>query len=263
MRTWAELFAFSNLAFLALDIYIAHSMNAFRNPVEWLPIFFSLVSPLALAWVFRSRPRSKPDLIAGWLVGGGAVLLGAAGMIFHLQDTFFIERTVKSLVYSAPFVAPLAYVGVGCLVLLNRVEDDDSEAWAQWVLFLALGGFVGNFVLSLCDHAQNGFFLMSEWIPVGAAAVAMSFFSLALVQRDPFFLRACLIVAGLEIAVGVLGALLHLHANIFMHGQSWWERLVFGAPPFAPLLFANLALLAALGIWGKLRLLHKDQAPSL
>ena len=257
MRTWAELFAFANLAFLALDIYIAHSMNAFRNPVEWLPILFSLVSPLILASVFRARPRSKPDLIAGGLVGGGAVLLGAAGMIFHLRDSFFIERTVKSLVYAAPFVAPLAYVGVGCLVLLNRVEDDDSEAWANWVLFLALGGFVGNFVLSLCDHAQNGFFLASEWIPVGAAALGMGFFSLGLLQRDRLFLRACLLVAGLETVVGVLGALLHLHANILMHGQSWWDRLVYGAPPFAPLLFANLALLAVLGIWGKLRLAGK------
>jgi len=38
--------------------------------------------------------------------------------------------------------------------------------WPLWAIFLALGGFVGNFTFSVTDHAQNGFYHSSEWIPV-------------------------------------------------------------------------------------------------
>ena len=31
---WVELFAVSNVAFLAVDIYVAHSMNQFRQPAD-------------------------------------------------------------------------------------------------------------------------------------------------------------------------------------------------------------------------------------
>jgi hypothetical protein len=41
---------------------------------------------------------------------------------------------------------------------MNRMVDPESTEWAQWVLFLTLGGFIGNFVFSLADHAKNGFF---------------------------------------------------------------------------------------------------------
>jgi hypothetical protein len=41
-----------------------------------------------------------------------------------------------------------------------------------WVLLFATGGLAGNFVLSLTDHAVNGFFHRSEWIPVISSALA-------------------------------------------------------------------------------------------
>ena len=53
----------------------------------------------------------------------------------------------------------------------------------MWVTFFALGGFAGNFVLSLCDHAQNGFFAASEWIPVVAGATAVGFLSIPLIRK--------------------------------------------------------------------------------
>jgi len=59
---------------------------------------------------------------------------------------------------SAPFAAPLAYAGLGLLVLLNRMVPAESPEWGWWIVFLALGGFAGNLALSLTDHAQNGFF---------------------------------------------------------------------------------------------------------
>ncbi len=90
----------------------------------------------------------------GWV----SVFIGVVGLVLHLKSQFFQEWTLASLVYTAPFAAPLAYTGIGLLLILNRSVDADSREWAEWVVFLALGGFVGNFIFSVTDHAQNGFF---------------------------------------------------------------------------------------------------------
>ena len=104
----------------------------------------------------------------GLTVGWGSVAVGIAGVLFHLDSAFFEEQTLKNLVYTAPFAAPLAYTGIGLLLLLNRMIDSRTIEWARWVVLLAMGGFAGNFVLTLADHAQNGFFRPSEWIGVVA-----------------------------------------------------------------------------------------------
>src|SRR5947209_3806827 len=153
-RLWLEAFVLVNLAFLSLDIYLAHSVNHFRRPAEYVPLYFSLAAPAVLlaglvvgAW--GGFTPAWRDL--GYLVGWLAVLVGLAGVIYHLESRFFYERTLKSLVYAAPFAAPLAYTGLGLLLVMNRMVPADSEEWPRWVLLLALGGFLGNFVFSLTD----------------------------------------------------------------------------------------------------------------
>src|SRR5262249_10066333 len=146
----------------------------------------------------------------GHLVGWTAILVGLTGVIFHLNSSFFYEHTLKSLTYSAPFAAPLAYAGLGFLLVLNRMVDTSSHEWAQWVMFLTLGGYAGNFVLSLTDHAANGFFNPLEWVPVGTSALAVGFLLTPLlvpVSRE--FLRLCGFVLLLKAAVGVWGFVLH------------------------------------------------------
>ena len=44
-RLLLELFVLVNLAFLSLDIYLAHSVNEFRRPAEYIPLYFSLAAP--------------------------------------------------------------------------------------------------------------------------------------------------------------------------------------------------------------------------
>ena len=77
---------------------------------------------------------------------GSSILIGLAGVLFHLESRFFLDRTLKSLTYAAPFAAPLAYTGLGFLLLMNRMVTPAAHEWARWVIFLALGGFFGNFV---------------------------------------------------------------------------------------------------------------------
>jgi hypothetical protein len=270
---FVELFALNNIAFLAFDIAIAHAINAFDHPAEWVPVVFSVAASavLVLAMLLGGiRPRLPGSEAEGPLgdrqrlarrlglaVGWGSVAVGIAGLLLHLESQFFREATLKSLVYSAPFVAPLSYTGVGLLILLNRMVDSRSVDWARWLVLLSLGGFIGNFVLSLTDHAQNGFFRPEEWAGVVAAAAAVGFLATVLVVSDnrPLILLAAWVIAA-QVGVALLGFYFHVRANLDQPAEGLWARFLYGAPAFAPLLFADLALLALLSFWALIRPRH-------
>jgi hypothetical protein len=250
---WVDVFATANLAILAGDIYIAHSVNQFHKAAEYIPLYFSMAGSAALMlcillrWVLEIE---APWRDVGYLVGALSILTGLAGVIYHLQSSFFLQRTLKSLTYAAPFAAPLAYTGLGFLLIMNRMVRARSVEWAHWILFLALGGFFGNFVLTLTDHASNGFFVRTEWIPVISSAFATGFLLVPLILPiTRRFLDACLVVMIVQGTMGVLGFWLHLRANLVEPGFSLWDKLVNGAPPLAPLLFPNLVALAWIGLW--------------
>ena len=249
---WVEAFVLFNLAFLAVDIYVAHSINQFAHPAEWIPFVFSVVAPVVLIPCFpRSRASLRRGLTrtVGLLVGACSILVGIMGMVFHLESQFFISITVRSLVYTAPFVAPLSYAGLGFLLLLNRMMPTERTEWATWVIFFAATGIFGNFVLALCDHAQNGFFNWPEWIPVYVSALSFGFL-MPVILRTPSrsYLKLCYWVMGLQGAAGLLGFGYHFFANLAGPSPSLWENTLYGAPIFAPLLLANLSLLAAIGL---------------
>jgi hypothetical protein len=260
-----RLFAAANIGFLGVDIAIAHLANEFERRIEWAPIIFSaLATPLLLPGALGSTRAVFRQLDR--VVAFGAIAVGVSGMVLHLDSAFFEQMTLHGLVYSAPFVAPVSYVGVGLLVLLVHSEDATTPAFGAWVLFLALGGFVGNLALSLLDHAQNGFFRSSEWIAVAAAAYGVAFLAVALVgapaQMTSELRRACTFVMAMEIVIGLAGAALHLEANLRRSVMTTTrDRFVFGAPAFAPLLFANLALLALIGLWAIRPQLASPSAP--
>jgi hypothetical protein len=252
-QLWLELFVTANLAILAADIYIAHSVNHFRNTAEYIPLYFSIGAAvvmtclIALRWVWGFQ---SPWRDVGYLIGGLAVLVGLGGVLYHLESRFFLDRTLKSLTYAAPFAAPLAYTGLGFLLLMNRMVAQRSFDWARWVILLAVGGFFGNFVLSLTDHASNGFFMRTEWIPVISSAFAVGFLVIPLLTHvTRRFLDVCLVVMLVQAFVGVLGFWFHLQANLVEPGHGLFDRLVNGAPPMAPLLFPNLVGLALIGLW--------------
>ena len=148
---------------------------------QYFPVWFSIFAPPAAAGrsffsdskgktalLERPRPLRRLDIRFG----------GLSGVIFHLHSQFFCERTLKSLTYVAPFPAPLAYTGLGLLLIMNRMVSSRSVEWAQWLIALSAGGFAGNFVLCLTDHAVNGFYRPEEWIPVISAAFATAFLTL-------------------------------------------------------------------------------------
>jgi hypothetical protein len=153
-------------------------------------------------------------------------------------------------VYAALFAAPLAYTGLGLLLIMNRMVQSDAADRPRWVMLMGLGGFAGNFIFSLTDHAQNGFFHWTEWIPVISSAFAVGF------QVTPFltpvgqrFLQVCGLVLFVQAGVGLLGFYLHTAANLGGPSAQWFNNFIDGAPALAPLLFPNLVLLAGIGLW--------------
>lgn len=248
-----ELFVVANLAFLALDIYLAHSVNRFRAWPEWIPLVFSLAAAPALAaglWLSNRRSDRWRPAWSGTVVGVIAVAVGVAGLILHLESQFFQNVSLKSLVYTAPLAAPLAYAGLGLVLLLNRMVAPHSLEWDRWLVLLAGAGFVGNLALALLDHAQNGFYVAAEWIPVAAAAYAVAFLGLVVVRPlDRRLLGASLVVLAVEALVGLAGFGFHLAADLHRSTASLRDDFLYGAPVFAPLLFPNLALLGALAVW--------------
>jgi len=250
--TILELFVIFNLSFLSIDIYIAHSVNQFHHWAEWIPFIFSIGAPtiLVITMVIKIKGISKQsDFAIGNIVGTLSIIIGIAGMIYHLKSQFFESMTIKSLVYTAPFVAPLSYAGLGFLLILNRMVDFKSIDWARWLIFFALGGFVGNFILSLCDHAQNGFFSHYEWVPVISSAFAVGFLIISITNKATHpFLNLCLWILGLQIIVGLSGFAFHLGAIVNGSSSKFFDNLLYGAPIFAPLLFLNLSLLGGFGI---------------
>ncbi len=240
-QLWVELFATANLGILAADIYIAHSVNQFAVKAEYIPLYFSVAAAAALGlavvlgWVGHMRRTWR---LTGTIIGWTAIIVGLVGVLYHLDCRFFAERTLKSITYAAPFAAPLSYAGLGFLLLLNRMVAPRTMDWARWIIFLAMGGFFGNFVLSLTDHAENGFFLHTEWIPVLSSAFAVGFLTVPLITRvTRRYLDFCLLVMLVQALVGLLGFWFHLRANLVEPGHTLFEKLVNGAPPMAPLLF--------------------------
>ncbi len=250
-QIWVELFALANIGFLTFDIYLAHSVNQFRNRAEYIPLFFSACAPVVLIVGLLLRERSpKTWKWAGYVVGGLSVVVGLTGVVLHLESHFFYERTIRSLTYSAPFAAPLAYTGLGFLLIMNRMVDPESREWAQWLLLFTLGGFVGNFVFSLADHAANGFFFPMEWVPVFASAIGVGFLTVPLVKQvERQFIDLVGLVLLLEALVGVWGFVLHAKGNLAGPSIHAFDNFIYGAPPMAPLLFPNLMVLGMIAVW--------------
>jgi hypothetical protein len=250
-QIWIELFVIANIGFLTFDIYLAHSVNQFRRAPEYVPLYFSASAPvlLVLGLFLRNRWPALWNSI-GYLVGGTSVLIGLVGVIFHLQSRFFYDRTILSLTYSAPFAAPLAYTGLGFLLIMNRMVDPKIAEWAKWIQLFTLGGFIGNFIFSLSDHAGNDFFNPLEWAPVIASAIAIGFLTVPLIAKvSRPFVHLTAVVLLFEAAVGIWGFLLHAMSNLRGPSIHAFDNFVYGAPPLAPLLFPNLVALGLVGLW--------------
>ena len=82
-RLVLDLFVLSNIAFLAVDTYVAHSVNSFAHPLEWVPFGFSLLATLlfvvAITSCFNVERRWGRWLGLG--IGVAAIIVGIGGSL--------------------------------------------------------------------------------------------------------------------------------------------------------------------------------------
>ena len=105
-------------------------------------------------------------------------------------------------------------------------------------------------MLALLDHAQNGFFFWTEWIPVFSSAIVIGFLLVTFLGKvSRRFLDFTLAVLTVQVMVGWVGFYFHGMAVSSGVDSSFFKNLISAAPIFAPLLFVNLAFLSGVGIW--------------
>lgn len=242
-----DIFVISNFFFLALDIFYAHSINDFAHKGEWIPFYFSIIATILLGINLVLKKEFKN--IVSFTLGLLSIIIGTLGVFYHLESQFFQSVSLKSLVYTAPLAAPLSYTALGLLLFLNNLIPSQKAIYGQWIVVLAYIGFAGNFLLGLLDHAQNGFFFISEWIPVISAALILVFIPLGLIRKYyKLFMPTFKYLLWLQFFVGILGAFLHIYAILIDNSASIIDKLLYGPPVLAPLLFCNLAFLMAVGL---------------
>jgi len=105
-------------------------------------------------------------------------------------------------------------------------------------------------ISSVLDHARTAFANPWLWIPtvagIFATTVAIGLGSLRRPESKEIATFAW--TMGALIAVGSVGALLHIQENLTSQGTVVGERFLRGAPFLAPLLFANMGALGLIAL---------------
>lgn len=269
------LMAAVNLLFLGIDTYLAHSISGTIRPYEWIPIIFGPVAAVLLlaAGLISLRRRPLASATAG-LVLLASIVVGLLGAYFHLRRALLPNAvpgqqiSVDLLVWAPPILGPLTFSLTGLLGLSAAWVEEPPDSGilrlgrrrtlalpyskTQAYFFMVSMGSLATVISSVLDHARTGFVNPWLWLPtgVGVFATVIAGYIGAIENRQ----RVDLIVyAGamlLMIAVGVIGAVLHVLDDLTASGAFLLERFIRGAPFLAPLLFANMGSLGLFVLLG-------------
>ena len=269
-----------NEVFLAVDIYLAHSVSGTIVPSEWIPIIFGSIAGavMLVAGIIAFRCRPVATVIAN-IVCGLSVAIGLLGSYFHWLRAILPyapvgERlTVSLLVWAPPVLAPLTFSLVGVLGFLAAWLEEPAGSGRlrlpggaclqlpltktrAYRLFIGLG-ILATLISSVLDHARTNFENPWLWVPT-ATGIFATVVAVAL-SASPRPTRADLMTYGATmvalIVVGLVGAALHIQADLTSRSLFVPERFIRGAPFLAPLLFANM------GTLGLITLLESGKSP--
>jgi len=267
------LMAAINEVFLGVDIYLAHSISGTIVPKEWIPIIFGPIAGalLLLAGLIALRRRPLATVIAT-IVFLSSIGVGLLGAYFHLVRAILPsgpageQVTINLLVWAPPIVGPLTFalVGVlgmsaawvevppdsGVLALLGgrriQLPFSKTRAYMFWVGL----GTLATVISSVLDHARTNFENPWLWVPTAAGVfgtiVAVTLGTIDRPTRADLisYMAAMLLL----IVVGVVGAILHVDANLVAQSTIVPERFIRGAPFLAPLLFCNMGALGFIAL---------------
>ncbi|HLF29059.1 MAG TPA: hypothetical protein VJG32_22250 [Anaerolineae bacterium] len=267
------LMAAINEIFLGIDIYLAHSISGTIVPNEWIPILFGPAAGvlLLLAGLIAFRQRPLATVIAT-LVFVTSIGVGLLGAYFHLVRAILPNAlpgqqvSIDLLVWAPPILGPLMFALVGVFGLSAAWVEDPPDSGELVLLggrrlrlpysktrayFFIVGmAALATVISSVLDHARANFANPWLWAPTIAgifgAVIAVVVGALDHPRRPDLILYTLAMLA--LIAVGVIGALLHVNSNLIAQGTIVGERFVRGAPFLAPLLFANVGTLGLIAL---------------
>lgn len=253
---------------LGFETYVAHLISGTIVPREWIPIAFGFASGLLLlvAGAIAVRHRSAATVIAS-LVFVASIGVGLLGAYFHLVRAAVPfgpageQLSVPLLVWAPPVFGPLMFsltglIGLsaawledppdsGSLVLLGGRRLDLPLSKTRAYLFIVSLGSLATVISSVLDHARTDFSNPWLWLATGigvfAATVAFGLGGVARPTRLDVW--TYLLAMLLMLLAGTLGSVLHVLANTTDTGHVVVERFIRGAPPLAPLLFADIGLI--------------------
>ena len=263
----------TNEIFLAIDIYLAHSISGTIRPNEWIPIIFGLVAGafLLFAGLIAVRNRSLAATI-GTVVFLCSIAVGLLGAYFHLLRAIRPyalpgqQVTIDLLVWAPPILGPLTFALVGVLGLSAAWIEDPADSgilvlrpgWrlrlpyskTRAFIFWVSLGILATVISSVLDHARTGFQNPWLWVPTVAGVFAVVVAAaLAAIDRPS---RADVTIYVLTMVsltlVGVIGLVLHVQDDLTSQGLFVAERFIRGAPFLAPLLFANMGTLGLIAL---------------
>jgi len=267
------LMAATNEFFLALDIYLAHSISGAIRPNEWIPIIFGPIAGalLLLAGLIALRKRSLAASLAS-VVFACSIGVGLLGAYFHVVRAILPTAPVSQrvtlglLVWAPPVLGPLTFALVGLLGISAAWVEDPPDSGVlvlpggvrlqlpyskTHAYFFMVGmGTLATVISSVLDHARTGFENPWLWIPtvsgVFGAVVAVTLGAMHRPSRADLITYTLTML--LLIGVGVVGAVLHIQDNLTSQGVFVVERFIRGAPVLAPLLFANMGTLGLIAL---------------
>jgi hypothetical protein len=262
-----------NLAFLGLDIWLAHGMNGTIRPNEMIPIVFGPLAGLALlvAGVIALRRRNMAILLA-FIVLAVSIVVGLVGAYFHVERAIppsgfgSLDVTLVLLIFAPPVIGPLTFSLVGVLGVIAAVYEDPVDSgvlvvpgvlrWPvpfskrqQYCIWVGLG-ILSTLLSSVLDHGRFNFENLWVWLPtvIGVfATVAAVIYGLI---KQPSRSDTVVYVVSMfaMIIVGIIGLLLHIETDLATRNAIVIERFLRGAPFLAPMLFADMGALGLVAI---------------
>jgi hypothetical protein len=262
-----------NELLLGLETYVAHLISGTIVPFEWIPIIFGPVAAvlLILAGILAQRNRPLATGIAN-VVFIASIIVGLLGAYFHAVRAIRPyavpgERvSVSLLVWAPPVLGPFTFALIGILgISASWIEDPpDSGTLLFWrgkrlslpysksrAYFYLVGmGSLATVISSVLDHARTDFSNPWLWVPtaVGVFATTVAVVVGALDTPSRADILAYFVAMLLMILVGVVGFVLHIGEDLTAQGGIVLERFLRGAPPLAPLLFADIGLLGLIAM---------------
>lgn len=257
-----------NEIMLGVETFLAHQVSGTIVPNEWIPIIFGPLAGVLLlvSGILATRRRMLATALAS-IVFVASIAVGLAGAAFHLYRAILPfapagqRITLPLLVWAPPILGPLTFSLAGLMGLSAAWLEDPPDSGTLVFLrgrrlhlpysktrayfFMVSMGSLATVLSSVFDHARTDFSNLWLWLPtgVGVFATVVAAFMGASNRPGRTDLWTYISAMVLMVLVGATGLLLHVANDLTPNMAVVTERFIRGAPPLAPLLFADIGLI--------------------